>query len=54
MSKTNLNAVDTWALGEFLAVLRQVAQDAGAAEYAPETAAEDEPSVAGDPVSDGM
>ena len=49
MSTTNLKAVDTWDLGEFLAVLRQVAQDAGAAERAPETAAEDAPAVAGDP-----
>jgi hypothetical protein len=49
MSKLDLAAVDTWDLGEFLAVLRQVAQDAGAAERAPETAAENGPAVAGDP-----
>ena len=49
MSKLNLTAVDTWDLGEFLAVLRQVAQDAGAAERAPETAAENGPAVEGNP-----
>jgi len=54
MPKTNLNAVDTWALGEYLAVLRQFAQDSSAAERAPETAVEDGPAVAGEPVSDDM
>ncbi len=48
MSTTNLKAVDTWDLGEFLAVLRQVAQDAGAAGHVPETAAEVRPVAAGE------
>ena len=46
----NLKTVDTWDLGELLAVLRQVAQDAGAAERAPETVAADGPAAAGDPL----
>jgi hypothetical protein len=53
MSTMNINAVDTWDLGELLAVLRQVAQDAGAAELVPEMAAEDGPAVAGDPFEGG-
>lgn len=40
MPKTIVNAVDTWDLGEFLAMLGQVARDAGAWERAPESETE--------------
>jgi hypothetical protein len=47
MSNSNLKAVDSWGLGEFLAALGQIAQDAGAAEFESGTAGELEPAVAG-------
>ena len=47
MSTTNLKTVDTWDLADFLAALRQVAQDANAAGRAPEMAAEDGPTSPG-------
>jgi len=54
MSNANLKAVDTWDLGEFLAVLRQIAQDASPAECVPGTAVESEHAAAGAPPEQGQ
>jgi hypothetical protein len=50
MTTTKRTAADTWTLDEFLAALRQVAQNAGVAEHAPDLAAEIAPAAAGAPL----
>lgn len=47
MSNSSHKDVDSWGLGEFLAALRQIAQDAGAAENEPGTAGEVESAAVG-------
>lgn len=51
MSKTTVNAVDTWDLSEFLAMLCQVARDAGADGSAPRTVTDERvPAAPASPV----
>lgn len=54
MSKASLEAVDTGDLEAFLAVLRQIAQDAGAAECVPGSAGEIGPAAAGNSLEQGQ
>lgn len=54
MSNANLKAVDTWDLEAFLAVLRQIAQDTGAAESVPGTAVKIGPAAPVAPLEAGQ
>jgi len=46
MSKTTVNAVDTWNLNEFLAVLCQVARNASDAESVPDAQSDEKQRIA--------